>query len=300
MINFILPGFFEHYNIHVKLLYYKYKNPEWFYPNVNIYALYGTFPFWIWDGGRVFKKYRQATQQNVKTILKTFSQVSLELICTIPELKEENLYNHFCNLCLEMCENPNNGIIINNPMLESYIRKTYPKYHFISSTTKCLTKKDVKQELNNEDYKLICLDYNLNNNWNFLDSLSIDEINKCELLCNEMCPPKCPDRLKHYKKNGEFSLSIGKPQERICHNHFLNNVCPDVRNAIHHISPQQIFDEYEPRGFQYFKLEGRTLNDLENILNYSYYLIKPEYKDNFLWHMLYKECNNEINEQEII
>ena len=35
-------------------------------------------------------------------------------------------------------------------------------------------------------------------------------------------------------------------------------------------------------GFEQFKLEGRTLNPIELALNYIYYLIKPEYKDEAL------------------
>jgi len=39
----------------------------------------------------------------------------------------------------EICENELNEIVINSPILEDYLRDKYPKYKFISSTTKCLT-----------------------------------------------------------------------------------------------------------------------------------------------------------------
>lgn len=302
MINFILPGFFEHYNINVKLLYAKKVNPEWFYDDINIYALYGTFPFWIWDGGRIFKNYRHATQEMVQTVLNTFNEISLELVCTAPEIKEKNLYNHFCNMCLQMCENPKNGIIVNNSLLESYIKTQYPQFQIISSTTKCLSLENTKKEFHSSsNYDLICLDYNLNNNWDFLNSLSKEEIRKCELLCNAICPPGCPDRKEHYKRNGSFSLNFAKPYPKLpsCSVAYTNDVCARTRNSPCNITPQQIFDIYYPKGFKYFKLEGRTLSDLENILNYSYYLIKSEHKDDFIFNMLYEDHSKEIYKQQI-
>lgn len=301
MINFIIPGFYEHYNINKKLLILKEYQPQWFYDNINIEAIYGTFPFWILDGGRIFIDYRHATLEEIQTILHTFKDISLRLVCTNPVLEEKNFNNHFVNMCLKLCENEKNGIIINNLQLESYIHLHYPKYHFISSTTKCLKEKDTKNELNNTKYKLICLDYNLNNNWDFLNSLSQEEINKCELLCNAICPPNCPDRQHHYFLNGLYSLSYGNPYEQLphCQAYKYNNVCKITRNFKTHISPQQIFNEYEPKGFEHFKIEGRTLSDLEVTLNYAYYMIKTEHKDDFIFHMLYENHLSEMYKQII-
>ena len=301
MINFVLPGFYEHYNINVKLLYYKLEHPEWFYDNINIHSIYGSFPFWVWDGGRIFGKYRHATQQMINNVLDTFDNVSLQIVCTAPEVQEKNLYNHFCNMTLHMCENPKNAIIVHNALLESYLREKYPQFKVISSTTKCLNIEDTKKEFDNPNYDLICLNYNLNNNWKFLDSFSSKAISKCELLCNAICPPGCPDRLEHYKRNGEFALNVGKPYKKLpsCFVYLTNDVSELTRTSSSYITPEQIFNEYVPRGFQYFKLEGRSLSDLENVLNYAYYMIKPQHKDDFLLHMLYEDHTNEIYKQEL-
>ena len=72
-----------------------------------------------------------------------------------------------------MFNNPKNEIVVNSPILEEYIRTNYPNYTLISSTTKCITNlNDVKTEINKEQYKLICLDYNLNHNTKLLNDLS--------------------------------------------------------------------------------------------------------------------------------
>ena len=57
---------------------------------------------------------------------------------------------------------------------------------------------------------------------------------------------------------------------------------PITREYTNNLSPTDIFFIYAPMGFEQFKLEGRTLNPIELALNYIYYLIKPEYKDEAL------------------
>lgn len=302
MVNFIIPSFYEHFDINKKLLMLKKNQPLWFYDNINIESIYGVFPYWILDGGRIFVNYkRQATYEEITTIIKTFKNLSIRLICTNPVLDEKNFNNHFINLCLNLCENENNGIVINNSQLYEYIHTNYPKYYFISSTTKCLNKQDTKKELKNPKYKFVCLDYNLNNNWNFLNSLSREEINKCELLCNTICPPKCKDRKTHYFLNGQYSLTFGQfYQTPLTCGAYSPTVTYKPRHFSTHISPDQIFNEYEPKGFQYYKIEGRSLSNLENVLNYAYYMIKPEYKDDFIFSMLYKDHQEEMNQEKII
>lgn len=300
MIKFIIPGFYEHYNINKKLLQLNKQYPEWFYDNITINAIYGTFPFWVWDGGRIFLNNMHATQQKIQTILNTFNTLSLHLVCSNPIVEEKNLYNHFCNFCLQLCHNNKNNIIINSTLLENYIRINYPKYNFISSTTKCLNIEQTKKELINDNYKLVCLDYNLNNQWDIINSFTNKEINKIELLVNPVCIPNCPSRKAHYQENGKYNLTIGNISKLpYCNFKKYNNVDSITRNFPTFITPELIFNEYEPRGFEYYKLEGRTLSDIENVINYAYYMIKPQYKDNFILMMLYKDHINEMFEQQI-
>ena len=48
-----------------------------------------------------------------------------------------------------------------------------------------------KNLLNNENYVFTCLDYNLNHNWKFLDTLTPIEKQKTEFLVNPICMPGC-------------------------------------------------------------------------------------------------------------
>ena len=44
------------------------------------------------------------------------------------------------------------------------------------------------------------------------------------------------------------------------------------------LTPEEIINTYAPMGFQHFKLEGRSLSDLENACNYVRYMVKPEFQ----------------------
>ena len=55
-----------------------------------------------------------------------------------------------------------------------------------------------------------------------------------------------------------------------------------------HITIDEIVIEYVPKGFHYFKLEGRTWPDNEMAITLSEYLIKPEYRSLFLHAMIQK------------
>ena len=176
MIKFVIPGFYENFTVNTKLLELLKTHPEIFRDNIEVEAVYGVFPFNIFDGGRNFAEYSHATVEDIKMIQYIFNEryhVSLRQVCTNPQLEEKNFHNRFANICLSLCEREDNEIIINNDKLKEYIKTYYPKYQFISSTTKRLNKvEDFINEINNEDYKIVCLDYDLNHNWKMLEQLN--------------------------------------------------------------------------------------------------------------------------------
>lgn len=284
MIKFNLPGFYEHLALNTQFLILLNKHPEYLNDNTEIESIYGNFQFCIFDGGRVFndRVYRQTSKEEIIAITNMYNielGVPIRLIYTNTKVPENQYTNRFCNIILSLCENNINQIVVNDSGLENYIRINYPKYKIISSTTKCLTNLDsVKQELNN-DYYLVCLDYNLNHNIDFLNSFSQEEKNKTELLINAICPPKCPHRKEHYNLNSEYSLQYGKSysmEDKCLIRHCLLD--PTTLNSPNNLTPQMIKEIYEPMGFSHFKIEGRTLSDIDLACSYVYYMIKPEYQ----------------------
>jgi collagenase-like PrtC family protease len=171
-----------------------------------------------------------------------------------------------------------------SPILEEYIRNKYPKFPIISSTCKEIRDFNALSAELNKDYKLVVLDYNYNNNYEFLEKLPKKE--KCEFLVNATCIPNCQRRGEHYRTIGENGLRYGKA--------FANKTAVDIipfeceyqfssfytfKKYATFIEPDDILDKYLPMGFSNFKIEGRNSNVLNVLESYVYYLIKPEFRD---------------------
>lgn len=280
MVNFLLPGFYEHFELFKYLIDYKEKYPHHFYADANIGACYGNFQQCPWDGGRIFFEYNQASYEDIIEVRDFYKEknIPIRFIYTNPILIEMHLTNRFCNLVTELCEDENNEIVVNSPILEKYLRKTYPKYKFISSTTKCLLKpEDSKNELN-KDYYMVCLDYNLNYNMEFLKSIPDESKPKVEFLVNAICHAGCQQRKEHYRLNGVHQLMNVKPYDLTgcsIDNDTLDYDSQKIRN---NLSPEDIYNTYVPMGFSNFKIEGRTFKNLETLLNIVKYMVKPEYQ----------------------
>ena len=282
MIYFSIPGLYEH--IKTNEIFYELfqNNKQCFYDDFSFDAFYGNFQYCIWDGGRIFPEYHHTTLEDIQKAIQLYNhkmKVPMRFIYTNTKIEPKHCYDRFCNLVTEMCENPMNEIVVNSLVLEDYLRKTYPKYKYISSTTKCLTnKQDFLKELHSEKYSRICLDYNLNKQKEFLNSLNEEEKDRCEFLINATCGPGCPNRKKHYNFNSESSLNYGKT--------FVLNFCTIPGNNLYpyeeqqkvQISPRELRDWYAPNGFSHFKLEGRTFKFFEHLGNLIYYMVKPEYQ----------------------
>lgn len=284
MINYIIPGLYEHFEFNKAFIRYLKDNPKEQIENTTINAVFGNFQFCIWDGGRIFGEYKQNTLEEIDDIFSYYTNqgITSRLIFTNNQLKEQDYYDRFCNLILTIGQDYNVEIVVADDNLREYIHTKYPSYQFISSTTKCITNFDkLKEEINNPNYKMVCLDYNLNHSKKLLD-FSPEEKEKTEFLCNAICPPACPYRKEHYKLNSLFGLTYGMFYAMQNCSIKYNTLEPEQINSPNNITLEQIQNFYEPNEFKYFKLEGRTLSPLETLCNYANYFIKPEYRQSFL------------------
>ena len=104
-------------------------------------------------------------------------------------------------MVMKTIENEKNEIVVNNLELEAYIREHYPKFKIISSTTKCLNTPENSLKELHKDYKYVCLDYNLNKEWDYLNNIPESLKSKVEFLVNAICPSNCSNRKEHYRLN---------------------------------------------------------------------------------------------------
>lgn len=284
---FMLPGFCEHYYLYQNINRFLNDYPEAKRKNTEIYCYYGNIPFCTWDGGRIFDKYFPLSVEEMEKIQNYYNNIihsKIRFVFTNNLLEQKHLNERYNNLALKIFDNKNNEIVLNSIILENYIREYYPNYNLIASTTKCSNQENTKNDLNNQNYIFTCLDYNLNHNWKFLNSLTPAEKEKTEFLVNPICKPGCPQRKEHYRLNSLFSLTYGQKYPMKSCEISDNSICAKFNPA--HITINEIMEKYVPAGFHYFKLEGRTWASNAMALTIADYLIEPEYQSFFLWSIL--------------
>lgn len=287
-INFHIPDFINHCKLNLLLLALMDRSPEYFRDGVKIASVFGTFPPSLWNGGR--NTIGAVDDEIIKQVTQAFNSkgVPLRFTFTNPLIEKKHLGDPFCNKVMRMCDNGMNEVIVFSPILEEYIRKNYPNYKITSSTCKEIRNAEELGAELEKDYHYVVLDYNWNNNFEFLGTLPHKE--KCELLINACCAPNCPRRGEHYRHIGKVQIEVAEyystPQVLRKPMKQDNFECPSMLRHIYqitdlptHISPDAIVEKYLPLGFNQFKIEGRTIPDIALAENYIYYMVKPEYKD---------------------
>ena len=276
MINFYIPDFYYQYNLNIKLITLLKDHPEYFYDNIGIGAVYGTFPGAIWNGGRWLRGI--TTSDNIKATIEGFNNLNIPVRFTFTNclLDDMHVYDAYCNLIMKCADNGQNEVLVNSESLENYLRNRYPNFKYILSTTKCERNIDKINEACSR-YDLVVTDYRDNTNDEFLNGL-IDK-NKIELLINAYCPPTCTQRLKHYSILSENQLNFSDCKHNDIDCNAPSNSFFDILKYPTVIKVCDLYGKYVDMGFSNFKIEGRTLHAMDIIESYVYYMVKPEFKD---------------------
>ena len=273
-IYFHLPGLFHFWQGYKELLTLILNNPDILRDNAKIGSIYGS-PQCIWNGGRVILNGLQKVDlMNIKSFMETMN-IPVRFTFTNCLLEDKHLLDTYGNLLLETFNNGHNEIICNSEILEKYIRTWYgDSYKYISSTTKRLESIEEQDKELEKNYYLVVLDYDHNTDFDYLKRIHNPE--KCELLCNAVCKPHCPNRKQHYTTisysqlnfmvDGTFCQDMAKP--------FY-----EAQKQPHFISAEDINNVYAPMGYKHFKLEGRTGRATDWVEIILHYLIKDKYKE---------------------
>ena len=279
-VYFHLPGLFEFYDFYKVFLPLFREHREYFYEGCEIGSIYGAPYDCLWGGGRV--GFGEADPEDVHALIKEFA-VSPRLTFSNSLLKREHLDDPKCNALCAMFERNGDvpgGVIISSDLLLEYIRKKYPGFYFVSSTTKVLT--DVQacvDELNREEFKYVVPDFRLNKVLPEMNTLSAKQKDKVEFLCNECCWFDCYDRKNCYENVSRKCLGEDV-EEHVC-------VSPDAGRGYRFsdamknpgfIGIRDIQEIYLPKGFRHFKIEGRGLGSAVVFEMILYYMTKPEYQ----------------------
>lgn len=273
-IKFYLPDFYFKYNLNMALLETINTNPEYFRENIEIGAVYGSFPGAIWNGGRLVSGV--AFADNIKLTINKFNDLGVPIRFTFTNslIEEKHLNDTYCNFIMKCADNGMNEVLVNSPILEEYLRNTYPNYKYVLSTTRCERNPDKVNEACGK-YHLVVTDFRDNHNQSFLDKLLHKE--KIELMIDEYCRPDCKLREEHYRSISQDQLNFEEFSSFKCpyHEHKLSerNANPAI------IKVDELYNEYYNVGFRNFKIVGRSVPMINVIESYAIYLAKPEFKE---------------------
>lgn len=269
MINFHIPGLYQHFNLNIKLIKLIKSNPEYFYDNIKISGVYGSF-FCPWTGGRTNDVFLD--RQEKENVIKAFNDLKVGILLTYTNtiLEQRDLYDMYGNEDLELiASNPLNKVIIVSDLLKEHIRGKYPNIKFISSIAD-------NRDGQNADYEINVINASKNNTDELFDVKNKESI---ELLLNSNCIRNCPYEKEHYDYISK--LNVGKSAEPF--------ECPfegDMKNSLEEMKESEIFisveglyNKYVPAGFNIFKLNGRHTENKDVLDYYLYYMVKPEYQD---------------------
>lgn len=275
--HFHLPGLFEFYDFYRVFLPLYRNHREYFYDWYDIASLYGTPSDCLWGGGRTSDS--TADAKDVLSLVNEFD-ISPRFTFSNSLIREEHLSDKKCNFLCEIFQKARAGagIIIHSDLLLEYLAGRFPKFYFVSSTTKVLTDfDDFETELSRADFKYVVPDFRLNKRFERLSALSEAQKDKVEFLCNECCDFGCTQRKACYENVSRKNLG----EDVADHKCFSQEGAGGYRfsKAMKNpgfISVSDILEKYLPSGFSNFKIEGRGLGSailLEFILHY---MTKPE------------------------
>ena len=289
-----LPGFCVYFYLNQVIIHLMKEFPDRFYDGYEIGSVYGTFPGAIWNGGRAV--FGITSSSDMKKIIETYNKlgVPVRFTWTNSALEEKHVSDTYCNLIMEIADNGMNQVLVNNPVLEDYLRKTYPDFKYISSTTKRLTKlEDIRRELDmggssvhgrGEDgkgqessngYYLVVHDYDLNHDESVLTELS-PYAGRIEILVDEICFPGCPKRKQHYLEESLAQLHFDKGTPFDCPNKTKKPAFKECMARPAFIDALEVREYYDKWGYANFKLVGRGLPMEMVVDSYMYYLVKDE------------------------
>ncbi|MBO2515779.1 MAG: hypothetical protein CW338_00690 [Clostridiales bacterium] len=275
-----LPGLFEFYDLYRAFLPLFRDHRNWFYDWCDIGSVYGAPADCLWGGGRVGSGDQDA--RDVLALMREYG-ISARLTFSNSLLREEHLSDRKCNRLCRIFEDSGsvqNGVIIHSDLLLDYLKKNYPGFYFVSSTTKVLTDfDDFRKEARREEFRFIVPDFRLNKAFDRLSALPQQLKDKTEFLCNECCFIGCKDRKACYENVSRKSLGED------CPDHICTAPGGDkgyrfsaAMKSPAFISIDDIQNIYLPMGFSQFKIEGRSLGSALILEFLLYYMTKPEYQ----------------------
>ena len=283
-INFYLPGLdLSYLDFYIHFANYMRLPPAsgFFMDNIRIASFYGAFNNTIWQGGRTMIGMQPSLLEMENAIQRTNDAgIAVRYTFTNSLIEERHLGDTYCNTTMELANNGKNEVLVNSPVLEAYLRKQYPNFKYILSTTACERNIDRINEATKK-YDLVVIDFRDNHNMDFL--AKIQDKDKIEIIANDQCPSSCRFRKKHYDLTSHVHCFQADVSESKCIFKdrkpylFMYDRLETQKDTM--LSFDEVYGKYYDMGFRHFKLVGRQDHNFDVFEGLMYYLTKPEARD---------------------
>lgn len=250
---------------------------------LNIDSIHGA-PQVPWNCGR-FSDAPMPTAEALSAMVSTFNDVGIGVFYTLTNhlLEKADLESRDCNRLLESIDNGRglNGVILASDLLYDYIRRRHPELKLTASIIK------VTEELGNGDpeyyrsavqrFDSVMIHPDDGFDCDLLDQLDRDKI---EIMVNENCAFRCPNRVKDYEVMASV-LKAGPPGPDNVYMEMERRHCrmplKRLTSAIQSCNfPAAHMRRVYEMGFRRFKLQGRQDMPATFLFSMLRFAIEPE------------------------
>ena len=271
MIYFTLQNFYENQKLNNIFLIIQDKFPDSFKVPVKFIYTAGSFPYTYWNGG--INNNFGIGNNTYDTIIEYSNNnlLPLRINCSNINLNPNDFDDTIMNVILNLLNNSSNAIELSNLELYEYLYKKYPNFHYI-----------------------------LSNNFDLINPLTPDLINKLNEICDfyfiqiPLNKIKDFDFLKAIKNKKNIELPIGdicncsnlnncNIQEQIAQYNYSDSFtkinCSKCSGLSSNLSIEDIQNNYAPLGFHNFILPDYCNSKNNNIIKFFInYFIKDSDK----------------------
>jgi hypothetical protein len=274
-IQFTVGGGLNYNNNSCALILAKEKYPEWFFEDTEITSIFDCFPQLIWNGAVYYENQPLMQKAQMRQRVDFFNRrnISVHFTFTNSLLTREHLTDELGNWALKAFARPLNAVVINNALLEEHIRRNYPQYKIIASTTKVIRDlEQTKQAMTTYDQVVVAPEFNRD-----INALKQFPADKAVLLVNEPCAAYCPYKTEHYNLLARVNLKQLPPAEAV-------GFCPPGRRKNQNVlSRTEILFLKNETGITNFKIACReSLSPERAVQAYTGYLIREKHLKNVL------------------
>jgi hypothetical protein len=233
-----------------------------------------------WNCGRVVAV-PMPTPEALQTMVRTFNDVGIGVYFTFSNhlLEKSDLEHPACNMLLESIDNGRgvNGVILASELLYDYVRQRHPELKLTASIVK-VTKEEGRGDLAyyrsvQERFDSVMLHPDDGFEYDLLDQLDRDKI---EILVNENCAYRCPNRGEDYDQMGSASKAGRDPRTVVrppgCRIP-LGTLTPVARSC--NFTTAEMQRVYQ-MGYRRFKLQGRQDMPATFLFDLLRFAVEPE------------------------